>query len=77
MLHTGHRFGTTRVGYVDELLEEDAMLLVIPVAEDDCVFLVIFVHFLWRVDDHGCTETVNILALSIECVRTICQRCKF
>lgn len=39
------------------------MLVVVPVTQNDGEFVVVLVHFFWRVDYDGCAETVNVLAL--------------
>ncbi len=43
---TRNRFSTTGVGDADELLQENGVLIVVPVTEDDSEFLVVLVLFL-------------------------------
>ena len=59
----GHGLGTTGVGDADELVEEDGVLVVVPVAEDDGELGVVTVFLLWWVDDDGGAEAVDVLAL--------------
>lgn len=60
---TGNRLSSTGVGDADELAEKDAVLVVVPITQDDGEFLVIVMLFCGRVDDYWCTETVDVLAL--------------
>ena len=60
---TRDRLGSTRVGDVDELLEKDCVLVVVPVTKDDGELLVVLVFLLWWVDDHRRTKTIHILPL--------------
>ena len=55
--------GTTGVGDADELVNEDRVLVVVPVAENDGELFVIRVLFRWWVDDDGCTKTIDVLSL--------------
>ena len=48
---TGNGLGTTGVGDADELLQENRVLIVVPVTEEDTELPVVLVPFLWRVDN--------------------------
>ena len=60
---TRDRLGPTRVGNIDELVQQGLMFLVIPVSKDDCEFFVVGVNFFSGVDYDGGTEAVHVLAL--------------
>ena len=63
LLRTIGRRSSSRVVNVQELLDKDRVLLMVPVSENDGVLLVVLVHFNWVVDDERRTETVNVLTL--------------
>ena len=48
---TGNGLGTTGVGDADELLQENRVLIVVPVTEEDTELPVVLVSFLWRVNN--------------------------
>ena len=60
----GHRLGTTRVRNGDELLDENRVLVMVPVAEDDSKFLVVRDLLLWRVNDYRSAKAVDVLTLA-------------
>ena len=62
--------GDLRIVDVQILLNQGRVLLVVPVSEDDSVFCVILVNLLDVVNDERGTETVNILALRVDLVRS-------
>ena len=59
----GDGLSTARVRDADELLEQDLVLVVVPVSEDDGELFVVLVLLLWRVDDYRGAETVDVLTL--------------
>ena len=59
----GDGLGTAGVCDADELLEEDLVLVVVPVTEDDGELLIVLVLLLWRMDDYRSTKTVDVLTL--------------
>ena len=48
---TGNGLGTTGIGDADELLQENRVLIVVPVTEEDTELPVVLVSFLWRVNN--------------------------
>jgi hypothetical protein len=62
-VRTGNGFIPTRVRYAEKFLEKDAVLCVIPVPNDDSVFVIVCINLLGRVNDQGCAKAVYILTL--------------
>ena len=60
---TGDRLGSSRIPFAHELAIEERVLVVIPVAQNDGVFIIILVHLGSIVDNERGTKTVNVLAL--------------
>lgn len=62
---TRNGFGTSGIGDADELFDELAVLVVVPVTENNGEFFVVALDFLGGVDDEWGAETVDVLALWI------------
>jgi hypothetical protein len=60
---TGDGFGTSGVCNADESLDEDAVLVVIPISEDDGVLCIVSVCFYGTMEDEWGADTVGILTL--------------
>jgi hypothetical protein len=70
---TRNRLGPAGVGDVDELLDEDVVLVVVPVAEDDCELFVVGVGLLGGMDEERGAQTINVLARGV-CVDPVRAR---
>jgi predicted site-specific integrase-resolvase len=62
---TRDRLSTTRVTYIDELLDQDGVLLVIPVAENHGEFFVVLVMFSRRMYNERSAKPIYVLALFV------------
>lgn len=61
---TGHRLSSTWIRDVDKFLDENTMLLVVPITQNHSEFLVVSVNLRGRVDGHGCAQPIDILTLT-------------
>lgn len=60
---TRHGLSTAGVGDADELVEEDRVLVVVPVTENNRELFVVLVLLLRRVDNYRCAKTIDVLTL--------------
>lgn len=60
---TGDWLCATGIGDADKLFHEDGVLLMIPVANNDCVLLIVRMDLLFWVDYDRCTQAVNVVPL--------------
>jgi hypothetical protein len=62
-IRTGNGFCAAGVFDRNELVEENRVLVMVPVTENDGEFVVILMHLFRRVDYNGCAQAVDVLAL--------------
>jgi hypothetical protein len=55
--------GAAGVGDAYESLDEDAVLVVVPISEDDGELAIVSMYFAGRMEDERCAETVDVLTL--------------
>jgi hypothetical protein len=62
---TWYRFGAAGVSDADELFHENIMFLVVPVTQNDSIFVVVGMYFLSRVNDQRTAKSIDVLSLQI------------
>lgn len=62
------RFGSSRIGFVDEFWNQNLHLLMVPVRDREDELLIIFVWEVWIADDEGGSKTIWVLSLVVRMI---------